>query len=90
MVLTDIHYMPRQIAEILDHRAANLAVRPRIHTHPHIHRHGAIASIASRPASAFRPSSHPSSPQIVCVKIVTQLEHDHWPAGVLTKPRSTD
>src|SRR6185436_14528844 len=49
MVLTDIHDMPRQIAEILDHSAADFAVRPRIHTHPHIHRHPAIAGIASRP-----------------------------------------
>ena len=37
--ITDIHCLPRQIAEILDHSAADLAVRPRIHTHPHIHRH---------------------------------------------------
>ena len=50
LVLTDIHCMPRQIAEILDHRAADLAVRPRIDTHPHIHRHVAIAGIASRRA----------------------------------------
>ena len=41
VVLTDIHDMPRQIAEILDDSAADLAVRPRIHTHPHIHRHAA-------------------------------------------------
>jgi hypothetical protein len=61
MVLTDIHRMPRQIAEILDHSAADLTVRPRIHTHPHIHRHAALAGIASRPASAFHPSSHLSS-----------------------------
>src|ERR1700694_5209764 len=54
MVFTDIHCMPRQITEILDHSAADLAVRPRIHTHPHIHRHAAVAGIASRPASAFR------------------------------------
>ena len=60
--ITDIHCMPRQIAEILDDSAADLAVRPRIHTHPHIHRNGAIPGIASRPASAFHPSSHPSSP----------------------------
>ncbi len=33
--LTDIHDMPRQIAEILDDSAADLAVRPRIHAHPH-------------------------------------------------------
>ena len=45
--------MPRQIAEILDDSAADLAVGPRIDTHPHIHRHGAVAGIASRPASAF-------------------------------------
>jgi hypothetical protein len=62
MVLTDIHCMPRQIAEILDHSAADLAVRPRMHTHPHIHRHAAIAGIAGRRASAFHPSLHPSSP----------------------------
>src|SRR5258708_1647459 len=62
MVLTDIHYLPRQIAEILDHSAADLAVRPGIDTHPHIHRHAAIAGIASRRASALHPSSHPSSP----------------------------
>jgi hypothetical protein len=62
MVLTDIHDMPRQITEILDHSAADLAVRPRIHTHPHIHRDAAVAGIASRPGSAFHPSSHPSSP----------------------------
>ena len=49
MVLTDIHCLPREIAEILDHRAADLAVRPRIYTHPHIHRHGAIAGIANLP-----------------------------------------
>ena len=60
--ITDIHCLPRQIAEILDHSAADLAVRARIHTHPHIHRHGAVAGIASRPVSAFHPSSHPSSP----------------------------
>ena len=46
MVLTDIHCMARQIAEILDHSAADLAVRPRIHTHPHVQRHAAIAAIA--------------------------------------------
>ena len=34
MVLTDIHCMPRHVAEILDHSAPDLAVRPRIHTHP--------------------------------------------------------
>jgi hypothetical protein len=62
MVLTDIHDMPRQITEILDHSAADLAVRPRIYTHPHIHRHGAIAGIASRPTSAFRPPFHHLSP----------------------------
>jgi integrase len=62
VVLTDIHDMPRQIAEILHDSAADLAVRPRIDTHPHIHRHGAVAGIASLPASAFHPSSHPSSP----------------------------
>src|SRR6185312_15036577 len=62
MVLTDIHDTPRQIPEILDASAADLAVRPRIHTHPRIHRHGAVAGIACRPASAFHPSSHPSSP----------------------------
>ena len=60
--ITDIHCLPRQIAEILDHSAADLAVRARIHTHPHIHRHGAVAGIASRPARAFHPSFHPSSP----------------------------
>jgi hypothetical protein len=59
--ITDIHCLPRQIAEILDHSAADLAVCPRMHTHPHIHRHGAIAGITSRRASAFYPSSHPSS-----------------------------
>jgi hypothetical protein len=84
MVLTDIHRMPRQIAEILDHSAADLAVCPRIDTHPHIHRHAAIAGIASRPASAFPPPCHPSSPQVVCVKIVTQLEHDQpTPSGLM-------
>ena len=85
MVLTDIHCMPRQIAEILDHRAVDLAVRPRIDTHPHIHRHAAIAGIASRPAiSAFHPPFHTSSPQVVCVKIVTQLEHDQpTPSGLM-------
>jgi hypothetical protein len=62
MVVSDVHCMPRQIAEVLDHSAADLAVRPRIDTHPRIHRHGAIADITSRPASAFRRSSHPSSP----------------------------
>src|SRR5258705_9757822 len=54
--ITDIHCLPRQIAEILDHSAADLAVRPRIHTHPHIHRH---AAVAGRRASAFYPSFHP-------------------------------
>ena len=34
MVLTDIHDMPRQIAEILDHSAPDLAVRPRIEGSP--------------------------------------------------------
>src|SRR5258705_2674356 len=62
MVLTDIHDMPRQVAEILDHSAADLAVRPRMHTHPHIHRHGAISGIASRPPSELHPSCHPPSP----------------------------
>ncbi len=62
VVFTDIHCMPRQIAEILDHSAADLAVCPRIYTHPHIHRDAAVAGIASRPASAFHPSFHPSSP----------------------------
>jgi hypothetical protein len=46
MVRTDIHCMPGQFAEILDHRA-DFAVGPRIH----IHRHAAMAAgIASRPA----------------------------------------
>ena len=62
MVLTDIYYMPREIAEILKHSAADLTVRPRIHTHPHIHRQAAVAGITGRPASALRPSFHPSSP----------------------------
>jgi hypothetical protein len=62
MVLTDIHCVPRQIAEILDHSPPDLAVRPRIYMHPHIHRHAAIAGIASRPARVFHPSFHPSSP----------------------------
>ncbi len=53
MVFTDIHDMPRQIAEILDHSAADLAVRPRIHAHPHIHRHAALAGIASLPLAPF-------------------------------------
>ena len=44
--ITDIHCLPRHVAEILDHSAADLAVRPRIHTHPHIHRHAAVAGIA--------------------------------------------
>ena len=38
-VITDIHCLPRHIAEILDHSAADLAVRPRIDTHSRIHRH---------------------------------------------------
>src|ERR1700761_7683917 len=59
MVLTDIHCMPRQIAEILDHSPPDLAVRPRRHTHPRIHRH---AAIAGRPASVVHASSHASSP----------------------------
>ena len=59
---TDNHGMPRQITEILGHRTADLAVRPRIHTHPPIHCHGAIAGIASRLASAFRPSSSSVAP----------------------------
>jgi hypothetical protein len=55
-----------------------------MHTHPHIHRHGAGAGIASRPASAFHPSSHPSSPRVVREKIVTQLEHDQLtPHGLM-------
>jgi hypothetical protein len=84
MVLTDIDDMARQIAEILDHSAADLAVRPRIHTHPRIHRHAAVAGIASRRASAFHPSSHPSSPRVVRVKMVTQLEHDQrTPHGIM-------
>src|SRR5882724_13390356 len=37
--ITDIHCLPRHVAEILDHSAADLAVGPRMHTHPHIHRH---------------------------------------------------
>jgi hypothetical protein len=76
MVLTDIHRMPGQIAEILDHNAADLAVRPRMHTYPHIHSHGAIAGIASCRASALHPSLHPSSRYGVRVKIVARLEHD--------------
>src|SRR6478672_11132799 len=54
--ITDIHCLPRHVAEVLDHRAADLAVCPRIHTHPHVHRHPAVAGIVSRPASAFQPS----------------------------------
>src|SRR6478752_10778706 len=82
MVLTDIHCMPRQIAEILYHRAADLAVRPWIDTHPHLHRYVAIAGIAS--ASAFVPPFHPSSPEVVCVEIMTQLEHDQsTPSGLM-------
>ena len=91
MVLSDVHCMPRQIAEILDHRAADFAVGPRIDTHPHIHRHPAVAGIASRRASAFRPSSHPSSPRVVRVKIVTQLEHDHLtPHGIMVHDHPAD
>jgi hypothetical protein len=52
----------RRLAIELTDSAADLAVRSRIYTHPHIHRHGAIAGIASRRASALHPSSHPSSP----------------------------
>ena len=74
--------MPRQIAEILYHRAADLAVRPWIDTHPHLHRYVAIAGIAS--ASAFVPPFHPSSPEVVCVEIMTQLEHDQsTPSGLM-------
>jgi hypothetical protein len=62
MVLTDIHCMSRQIAEILHHSAPDLAVCPRVYTHTHIHRDAAIAGIGSRHASAFHPSFHPSSP----------------------------
>src|SRR4029077_17307882 len=62
MVLTDIHSIPRHVAEILDYSAADPAVGPRIDSPPRIHRHPAGAGIASRPASAFHPSSHPSSP----------------------------
>jgi hypothetical protein len=76
MVLTDIHYMHRQIAEILDHSAADLAVRPWTHTHPHIHSHGAVAGIASGRASACHPSLHPSSRYGVRVKVVARFEHD--------------
>jgi hypothetical protein len=62
LVLTDIHHMPRQIAEILDHSAPDLGFSPRIYKHPHIHRHAAIAGIASCAACTFHPSFHPSSP----------------------------
>ena len=37
--ITDIHYVPNHIAKIFDHSATDLSVRPRIYTHPHIHRH---------------------------------------------------
>ena len=53
MILTDIHCVPRRIGEILDHSAADLSVRPQMYTHPHIHRHAAIAGIASRPLASF-------------------------------------
>src|SRR5271168_3357610 len=78
MVLSDIHCVPRQIAEILDHSPPDLAVRPRIYTHPHIHRHAAIAGIVSRPASVFHPSFHPSSP----------LKTPDWLLLVLKAPES--
>ena len=43
-----------------------------------------IAGIASHPGSAFHPSFHPSSPSVVRVKIVTQLEHDQLtPSGLM-------
>src|SRR5258705_4491456 len=81
--ITDIHCLPRQVAEILDHSASDLAVGPRIYTHPRIHRHGAVAGIASRRASALHPPSHPSSPYGVLVKIVAQLEHEQLTPSVL-------
>jgi len=62
MLAADIDGMGRHLTEILDHSAADIAVRSRIDTHPHIHRYVAIAGITSRPASAFITSSHPSSP----------------------------
>ena len=62
MVLTDIHFLPRQTAEILDDSAADLVVRPRIDAHPHIDSHGAVPGIASRLAGAFHPSFHRRHP----------------------------
>ena len=89
-VLTDIHCMPRQIAEILDHSAPDLAIRPRIDTHPRIHRHAAIAGIASHPASALHPSFHRSSTlgrarensDAITARPANavRLMHDHHPA----------
>jgi hypothetical protein len=90
MVVSDVHCVPRHVAEVLDHSAADLAVRPRIDTHPHIHRHPAVAGIASRRASAFHPSSHPSSPKVVRLKIVTQLEHHQLtPHGIMVHDHHT-
>nr|WP_325499512.1 hypothetical protein [Mycobacterium sp.] len=60
--ITNIHCVPDHIAKIFDHSATDLSVRPWIYTHPRIHRHAAIAGIASYPSSAFYPSFHPSSP----------------------------
>ena len=60
--ITDIHCVPNHIAKIFDYSATDLSVRPRIYPHPRIHRHAAIAGIASNPSSAFHPSFHPSSP----------------------------
>jgi hypothetical protein len=51
--ITEIHCVPNHFAKIFDHSATDLSARPRIYTHPHIHRLAAIASIASYPVAPF-------------------------------------
>jgi hypothetical protein len=58
-----------------------------MHMHSHIHRHAAVTGIASRRASAFRPSSHPSSRYGERVKIAARLEHDQLTqSGLVSEP----
>jgi hypothetical protein len=56
VVLTDIHSMPGQVAEILGHRATNLAVGTRMDAHPDIHRHAAAVRRAMSEAGFHAPT----------------------------------
>ena len=64
--ITEIYCVPNHFAIIFDYSATDLSVRPRIYTHPHIHRHAAIAGTASYLSSDFHPSFHSIITAVVC------------------------